>query len=380
MTLINGSRREFLKTMAAAGAGLLPGCGLLAQSARQAGRNNSGRIDVHHHFQTPELTGGPARGWTPARSLEQMDKYGIATALLSHPGDGGLFDANEKARALARKVNEIGAKIVSDNPKRFGLLAVMPFRDVEGSIREIEYALETLKADGFGITSNNGDVWPGDPSLLPIFQELHRRKAVVFIHPFVNKCCRNLVKGVNDAVIEYDFDTTRAITSLLFNGTLSQCPDIRFIVNHSGAAVPVLAGRIKDRVPGASTTLFSSTPSNHDGKNEKIPNGVFYELRKLYYECAHAAYPMPIAAVMKLVPTSQLLFGTDYPAEPMESTLDNLPGNGLSARSCRRWTEAMPNVCSLASKALHEWRNIPLLAEEGNTLGLKHPPPFCAFL
>ncbi len=127
-------------------------------------------------------------------------------------------------------------------------------------------------------------------------------------------------------------------------------------MNHSGAAVPVLAGRIKDRVPGASTTLFSSAPANHDGKNEKIPNGVFYELRKLYYECAHAAYPMPIAAVMKLVPTSQLLFGTDYPAEPMESTLDNLPGNGLSARSCRRWTEAMPNVCSLASKALHEWR------------------------
>ncbi|PYR83474.1 MAG: hypothetical protein DMG19_19040 [Acidobacteria bacterium] len=76
-------------------------------------------------------------------------------------GIGGLFDANEKARALARKVNEIGAKIVSDNPKRFGLLAVMPFRDVEGSIREIEYVLETLKADGFG----NGEVWPGDPSL-----------------------------------------------------------------------------------------------------------------------------------------------------------------------------------------------------------------------
>lgn len=211
------------------------------------------------------------------------------------------------------------------------MLAVLPFRDVEGSIREIDYALGTLKADGFGITSNNGEVWPGDPSLLPIFQELHRRKAVVFIHPFVNKCCRNLVKGVNDAVIEYDFDTTRAITSLLFNGTLSQCPDVRFIVNHSGAAVPVLAGRIKDRVPGAATTLFSgNAPSNHDGKNEKIPNGVFYELRKLYYECAHAAYPMPIAAVTKLVPTSQLLFGTDYPAEPMESTLDNLPGNGLS--------------------------------------------------
>jgi predicted TIM-barrel fold metal-dependent hydrolase len=323
------SRRDFLKTLAAAGVGFFPTARLLAQSTR-AGRANPGRIDVHHHFQTPFITGGPNRNWTPAASLEQMEKHGIATAMLSHPGDGGLFDGTENGRALARKVNEFGAKIVSDNPKRFGLLAVLPFRDVEGSVREIEYALDTLKADGFGITSNNGEVWPGDPDLLPIFQALHRRKAVVFIHPFVNKCCRQLVKGVNDAVIEYDFDTTRAITSLLYNGVLSQCSDVRFIVNHSGAAVPVLAGRIKDRVPGASTTLFSGTPSNHEGKNEKIPNGVFYELRKLYYECAHAAYAMPIAAVTKLVPPSQLLFGTDYPAEPMESTLDNLPNNGLS--------------------------------------------------
>jgi 6-methylsalicylate decarboxylase len=308
------SRRHLLTTLAAAGAGTL-----LERTRLAAQTRGSGRIDVHHHFQTPSLTGGPDRNWTPARSLEQMDRHGIATALLSHPGDGGLFGGDEKARALARKVNEVGAKIVSDNPRRFGLLAVLPMRDVEGSLKEIEYALDTLKADGFGITSNNGEKWPGDPSLLPIFQEMHRRKAIVFIHPFVNKCCQNLVAGVNDAVIEYDFDTTRAITSLLFNGVLSQCSDVR----------------IKDRVPGASTTLFNGGTSNHEGQNAKIPNGVYYELRKLYYECAHAAYPMPIAAVTKLVPTSQLLFGTDYPAEPMESTVDNLPNNGLSPEVLR---------------------------------------------
>jgi len=324
------SRREVLKTLAAAGVGLGPAARLLAQTARPVTGATARRIDVHHHFQAPFESSGPNRNWTPAKSLEQMDKFGIATAMLSHPGDNGLFDGTEKGRAIARKINEAGAKMVSDNPKRFGLLAVLPFRDVEGTIQEINYALDTLKADGFQITSNNGEQWPGDPDLLPIFEEFNRRKAVVFIHPFVNKCCHNLVKGINDAVIEYDFDTTRAITSLLFNGTLSRCPDVRIIVNHSGAAVPVLAGRIKDRVPGAATTLFSAAPSNHDGKNEKIPNGVFYELRKLYYECAHAAYPMPVAAVTKLVPNSQLLFGTDYPAEPMESTLDNLPNNGLS--------------------------------------------------
>jgi predicted TIM-barrel fold metal-dependent hydrolase len=309
-----------------------PAAGLIAQTARSSNGNGAGRIDVHHHMQTRFVPGGADAGWTPEKSLDQMDQHGIDMALLSHPGNGDqVYDGTEKGRALARRINEYGAKLVSEHPKRFGLMAALPMRDVDGTLIEIAYALDTLKADGFGILSNTGEKWPGDPSYLPIFEELNRRKAVVFIHPFVNKCCRQLVAGVNDAVIEYDFDTTRAITSLLFNGVLSRCPDVRIIVNHSGAAVPALAGRIKDRVPGAQTSNFGKQPpSNHEGKNDKIPNGVFYELRKLYYECAHAAYPMPMAALTKLIPTSQLLFGTDYPAEPMESTLDQLPNNGFS--------------------------------------------------
>src|SRR5713226_9186750 len=109
--------------------------------------------------------------------------------------------------------------------------------------------------------------------------------------PTVPTCCHNLVAGVGDGSIEFDFDTTRAITSLLYNGVLSKFPDVRIIVNHSGAAVPVLAGRIKDRVPGASSNpdgKFNAT----EGKTDKIPNSAFYELQKLY-ECAHAAYPAP---------------------------------------------------------------------------------------
>jgi len=263
-------------------------------------------------------------------SLEQMNKFGIETAMLSHPGNGDqIYDGTRAGVALARKINDFGAKIASDNPKRFGLLAVLPMRDVDASLKEIAYALDTLKADGFGILSNTGEKWPGDPAYLPIFQELHRRKAVVFIHPYVNKCCRNLVNGVNDAVIEFDFDTTRAVTSLLYNGGLSQCPDVRFIINHSGATVPVLAGRIKDRVPGAGTS-FPNPGNNKEGRNAKIPNGTFYELRRLYYECAHATYPAPIAALMKFAPSSQFLFGTDYPREPIESTVDHLPENDLS--------------------------------------------------
>jgi 6-methylsalicylate decarboxylase len=331
------SRRDLLKTFATAGAGALsPASALIAQSARSANEATVGRIDVHHHMQTHFVPGGADAHWTPDKSLDEMDRHAIATAMLSHPGNGDqIYDGTEKGRALARRINEYGAKLVSANPKRFGLLAALPMRDVEGTLKEIEYALDTLKADGFGILSNTGEKWPGDPTYLPIFQELDRRKAVVFIHPYVNKCCRQLVAGVGDAVVEYDFDTTRAITSLLFNGVLSRCPDVRFIVNHSGAAVPALAGRIKDRVPGAQTSNFGGRPGNHEGKNDKIPNGVFYELKKLYYECAHATYPMPMAALTSLVPTSQLLFGTDYPAEPMESTLDQLPNDALSREVLR---------------------------------------------
>ena len=337
------SRRELLKAFGAAGAGaLLTKGALMAQN----GGANPRRIDMHHHFETDlglgggraGRGGGVGRGWTPAESIEQMDKHGIAFAMLSHPGNGDqVFDGTEKGRMLARKINDAGAKIVSDNPKRFGLFAVLPMPDIDGSIKEIEYVFDTLKADGIGTLSNTGESWPGDPKYMPIFQALNQRKAVVFIHPFVNKCCRNLQKGVNDAVVEFDFDTTRAITGLLYNGTLAKCPDVRFIVNHSGAAVPALAGRIKDRVPGASSFRRPGEAplTDHSGKSENIPNGVFYELQKLYYECAHAAYPMPMAALSKLVPSTQYLFGTDYPAEPMDSTLDHLPENGFSPEVLR---------------------------------------------
>ncbi len=103
---------------------------------------------------------------------------------------------------------------------------------------------------------------------------------------------------------------------------------IRWIISHSGAAVPMLAGRIKDRVPGA---VSSSGHLRTEGKSDKTPDGVYFEVKRLYYECAPAAYPMPMAALRAFVPTSQLLFGTDYPVEPYETTVEQIPGLNLPA-------------------------------------------------
>ncbi len=141
----------------------------------------------------------------------------------------------------------------------------------------------------------------------------------MFLHPIVGNCCRNLVAGVPEGVLEFHFDTTRTVTSLLVNGTFTRFPDVRFIVNHSGAAVPALAGRIHDRIP--------------KDRAAGLPKGAVYELQQLYYEVAHAIYPWPMAALAKFVPTSHILFGTDYFFEPMETTVDHIPESGLSAET-----------------------------------------------
>jgi 6-methylsalicylate decarboxylase len=323
-----GTRRDLLRSVAAVG---VAGWATLRELRAQARKGPSPRrIDVHHHMLPPFQPSVANRHYTPQVSLDEMDRFGTESAVLSLTIAGDiLYDGTEKAIKFARDANEYGAKAVQMNPKRFGFFASLPAKSVDASLKEIEYAFDTLKCDGVSLFTNTGDKWWGDPMFLPIFDELNRRQSAVFFHPTVANCCHNLA-GLGDGVVEFDFDTTRTIVSLLYNGVLSRCSNIKWIVNHSGAAVPTLAGRIKDRVPGAGSNpegKFQRT----EGKNDKIPNGTFYELKRLYYECAHATYPMPMAAVRAFAPTTQLLFGTDFPIEPTESTVEQFPSLKLPA-------------------------------------------------
>src|SRR6202040_1846216 len=153
--------------------------------------------------------------WTPEKSLEMMDKFGVAFAMMSNPGaSASAYDGTQKGNGAARRSNEFGARLVSKHPKRIGLFAAIPINNTDGALKEIEYALDTLKADEFQIGSSTRDKWPGYSQYLPIFQEIHRRKASVFIHPYVNKCCKTLMPGIPESVVEHDFDTTRCITRM----------------------------------------------------------------------------------------------------------------------------------------------------------------------
>ena len=311
------TRRHFLE-MAAIGGTACEGTaikGLAAPASR-------GRIDVHHHMLPSFQPNLQNPTWTPESSLEAMGNYGCEAAILSFviPPEY-IYDGSEKARALVRRANEFGAKVVTGHPGRFGFFAALPLRDIDASLKEIAYAFDTLHCDGIVLMTNAGDKWPGDPMFRPVFDELNRRKSVVFFHPAVPNCCMNLIPGIRDATLEYEFDTTRAITSLLLSGTLSRCQDISWIVNHSGAALPALSGRIKNAAAGTSGTIGMRAS---DGKTEKIPNGVLYELRRLYYECATATYPAPMSALRALAPPTQYLFGTDFPVVHYGTTMEPL--------------------------------------------------------
>jgi len=289
-------------------------------------------IDVHSHIVPPFYLAenrerlATARGgkvsaawleWEPQRALDAMDKHGVATAVLSLSTPGVWFGDLEAARRTARRCNEYAAELARSHPRRFGLFSVIPLPDTEGSLREIEYAFDVLSADGIGLLTSYGDKWLGDTAYRPVFEELNRRKAVVFVHPTTPNCCLTLMPEISTIAAEVPQDTTRTVMSLLFSGTLTRFKDIRFILCHAGGSVPVVAARMTQYGPKEII--------------EKLPNGVDYELKRLYYDIAVSGHRPAIAALTSFVPASQILFGSDFPYRALGETADTVTELGLSA-------------------------------------------------
>ncbi len=295
------------------------------------------RIDVHHHILPPDyvatvgddrigplILAGRTPEWTPAMSVEAMDRNGIATAVTSISAPGLWFGDDEESVRLARLCNEYAASIRRDHPGRFGVFASLPLPDVDASLAEIEYALDTLGADGIGLLTSYGDRYPGDPAFAPVFDELDRRGAAVYFHP-TNAPCSQCLPEIPAATLDFPFDTTRAVVSLLYSGTFARCRDIRFIFSHAGGTVPFLAERI---------ARLGARP----GFKEKVPNGVLPELERLYYDTALSANWLAFRSLLELVAPDKILFGSDYPFAPeatMTATVKGLIELGLEPEVLR---------------------------------------------
>ncbi|HSZ18989.1 MAG TPA: amidohydrolase family protein [Candidatus Acidoferrum sp.] len=320
-------RRNFLAGLGALGAvATLPGLFLQSQML-PAIPSRPYRIDTHNHFSAPGFIAAiaarhtnqrPLEQWTVSKSIEDMDKSGVATSLVSTSEPSVWFGDNESARKLARECNELGARLMADHPGRFGMFSTVPLPDVDGCLREIEYSQDTLKADGVCLMTSYQGKYPGDPAFDPVMSELNRRKAVVFLHPVKPECCKDLQPELAPALIELGTDTTRAIASLILDGTASRYPDIRFIFSHGGGTMPYLM------------TRFEALAARPDIA-QRLPNGLLYEMRKLYYDTASMNSPYPWPTFLRLAPVSHVLFGTDFPFFSASVIAKGLSEAGLTA-------------------------------------------------
>jgi predicted TIM-barrel fold metal-dependent hydrolase len=321
-------RRSFVAGLVALGASaFLPGC-QSAGSSPAAGGGRPQRIDVHHHFVSPGFSAAlKALGrnhpkWSPQGSLEEMDKSGIATSITSLMNPGLWFGDVPLARRLARDTNEYAAKLAADHRDRFGVFATVPLPDTEGSLKEIDYALSALKPDGFFLMTNYDGRYLGDEAFWPVLEELNRRKAVVYTHPLAAPCCAKLPTSVSASSIEYAVDTTRTMASLMFTGAAARYPDIRWIFSHSGGVTPFLLSRFQREEIALKD-------------KSRLPKGLMHELRKFYYDTAQGNHPGALAALMKIAPVSQVLYGTDFPFRDGAEVNDGLARYGFSAAELR---------------------------------------------
>jgi len=314
-------RRQFIRDACAAAFSAAATGSLVSAQTRPPGAAPR-CIDVHHHFIPPpyleavlaQRESGRTPPWSPEIALAEMDRNGVATSICSLVQPGVWLGDVQKSRALARECNEYGARMVTDRPGRFGYFAAIPLPDTDGSLREIEFALDTLKADGIGLMTSFEDKYLGDPAFAPVYEELNRRRAVVYVHPTQPGCCTGLVPGVTVSTIEYATDTSRTIASLVFSGTASKYPNIQWVFSHGGGTVPFLVGRFERLAI-----------------ERKLAGGAVPQLRRFFYETAQANHKGALDALLAIIPASNVLFGSDYPLRPVSENVEGLAAYTFTA-------------------------------------------------
>jgi 6-methylsalicylate decarboxylase len=269
-------------------------------------------IDVHHHilpdffWRATNEQHGPVGGiapahWSPESALSFLDEAQIDVAVTSISTPGVHLGEDGAARALARRCNEFSAELMQKHPSRFGGFACVPLPDVEGSLREIAYALDVLKLDGVVLFSNANGIYLGERQLASVFEELQRRAAVVFIHPNASPDPAFHRLGLPDSLLDFPADTSRAIANLHYSNTFARTPDVKYIVSHAGGTIPYVATRfgIVDEM------------AIIDGAEER--GTAADTLRRLYWDTA-LSWKNPVLQMLRsVVGMDQVLYGTDFP-------------------------------------------------------------------
>jgi predicted TIM-barrel fold metal-dependent hydrolase len=257
--------------------------------------------------------------WSLQRHLEEMDAAGVTRSLFSLTTPG-IVVTGDQGRKLTRESNEYAAKTCGEQQGKLGFFTYVQLDDPDGALEEIEYGLDVLKAQGVGLFTSYGNRWLGDPQFDPVFAELERRKAIVYVHPTGPACCSRLIPGVADTLIEYGTDTTRAIASYIYRGAARRFPNVRMIWSHSGGTMPYLI----ERFEGADRS---------EAAKAEAPGGFRAAASKFFYDIAQASNPVATAALRSVVPVNHIVFGTDYPFRTPLEHVTALKAAGVFSRT-----------------------------------------------
>ena len=283
---------------------------------------DSRRIDTHQHIIPPGYAKWLSRQgihpgdidlppWSKAAALSVMDSHHIQTAILSISSPGVNPGEPEVSRAKAREVNEYTAEVVQSNPNRFGFFATLTLPDVEGSISELNYALDELHADGVILLANSRGTYLGHPSFEPLMAELNRRKTVVFIHP--DELPGGGIPGIPAFAADFLLDTTRAVLNLVLSGAMDRYPDIKMILAHAGGFVPYAAYRLL--LPKLQRAGFVKRISLALHQQPELDKELSV-FRKFYFDTALSASPTVFPSLLALVNTDHITYGSDWPFAP----------------------------------------------------------------
>jgi 6-methylsalicylate decarboxylase len=241
--------------------------------------------------------------WSPQRSLDFMKRNGIGTAILSLSAPAlTLVNDTKEAATLCRRINECAASLVKQHPFQFGFFATIPsIDDTSACLNEIEYGLRTLGADGVTLMTSYGGRYLGHPDCIPLWEELDRRSAVVFIHPTLDILSGALTQPtIPRPVIDFPHETTRTAVHMIIANVVRRFPNCKIILSHGGGTLPYIATRVAHQ-------------SADVGYCDKSADEFLEDARTFYYDLALTDYDVPVDALLQFVGPERILYGSDFP-------------------------------------------------------------------
>ena len=277
------------------------------------------RIDVHQHAILPEYIKALERSgivesgmegyhrkatvFTPTSVVQVASELGMDHVVLISFSRSGIHHGNdENARYLTQVTNDAMAQLVSGTNRKFGFYGILPLPDVNGALKQMEYALDTLHADGLAFASNQNGVYIGDTGYAELYAEMNRRGVVAMIHPVRAPYSWRLNPGAD--IPEFLFDTTRAAITLMYNGVIVRYPNIKWILAHAGGTLPYVSERMAVlRGEGDSGEEFA----------KRVPGGYASSMKEFYYDVAIAGSEAVIGSLAAIIDSSHIVYGSDWP-------------------------------------------------------------------